>query len=275
MTRLIVHPKRSLQVRTHLSAAKTSMLKQLKQWAAGRFLSRVHRITHRLPAELRTVKPCRVMVLAPHMDDEVIGPGGTLALHQAAGSNVGVVFTTNSNGGAPPDLKGSAMTERRTAEARDVAQRLGFDILDVFGFPDGQLSRHEPDLATNLARSIRDWAPDQIFCPFPADHHRDHQATSAGLADALRKTGWQGEVWCYEIWSTLWPNVEIDITSVVETKREAIALYYSQVASMSYIESTLGLNRYRGLRVRVPYAEAFFVCDTREYLRLAGILSEI
>ena len=70
---------------THLKTAKTTVAKKIKHWAAGRFLRRVHRITHRIPVELRTVTPCRVMVLAPHMDDEVIGPGGTLALHKRVG----------------------------------------------------------------------------------------------------------------------------------------------------------------------------------------------
>ena len=70
---------------TQVEDMKTSVTKKIKTWAAGRFLSRVHRITHRIPVELRGVQSARVMVLAPHMDDEVIGPGGTLALHQQAG----------------------------------------------------------------------------------------------------------------------------------------------------------------------------------------------
>ncbi len=258
-----------------LADARTSVVRKIKKWASGRFLSRVHRITHRMPVELRMVTPCRVMVLAPHMDDEVIGPGGTLELHHQTGSKVGIVFTTDSGGGAPPKHDGTSMTGLRTDEARGVAQRLGFEILDILRYPDGGLSRHEPALTRDLTRRIREWAPDQIFCPFPADHHRDHQATSAALAAAIAQSDWEGEVWCYEVWSTLWPNVEVDITSVVETKSEAIALYATQVAGMGYIESTLGLNRYRGLRVRVPYAEAFLVSNAREYVRLAGILNEI
>ena len=228
-----------------------------------------------MPVELRTVNPCRVMILAPHMDDEVIGLGGTMTLHRKAGSQIGVVFTSDSGSGEPATGDGTSIACRRAVEARAVAEQLGFEILEILGHPDGNLSRCEPLLAGDIARRIREWSPDQIFCPFPADHHRDHQATAAALADAIRESEWDGEVWCYEVWSTLWPNVEVDITSVVETKREIIELYASQVADMSYVESTLGLNRFRGLRVRVPYAEAFFVSRSRDFLRLAGILSEI
>lgn len=214
------------------------------------------------------------MVLAPHMDDEVIGAGGTLALHKQVGSDVGIVFTTDSGGqrstsGQPP------IREIRQAEARQVADRFGYEIIDVLPHPDGMLSHHEAALGKDLAGLIASWKPDEIFVPFPADHHRDHQATAAALAMAIEARGYGGMIWCYEIWSTLWPNVEVDITEVVDIKREAIELYASQVSGMSYAESALGLNRYRGLKVRVPFAEGFYVANSADYLRLAEMLCEI
>ena len=258
------------------SSPRASIVRRAKQWAAGRFLARVQRITHRMPVELRAVAPGRVLVLAPHMDDEVIGAGGTMILHREAGSALGVVFTTDSGGpAANGHRQRRATTEIRAREARAVADRFGFEILAVLPHPDGALSLHEPALGRDLAEWIESWRPDQIFCPFPADHHRDHQATAAALGAAIARAGWDGQVWCYEVWSTLWPNVEIDITRVVEAKREAISLYASQVAGMDYVEATLGLNRYRGLRVRVPSAEAFFVARAREYLHVAGTLSSL
>lgn len=254
-----------------LGAKKTSLIRRFKTWAARRFLARVQRITHRMPVELKKLEKARVMVLAPHMDDEVIGAGGTLALHNRLGSSIGIVFTTDSAGPS----KTNPMTAIRSAEAREVAKNGGFEILDILLHPDGNLSLHEKRLASELAHRMKQWKPEQIFVPFPGDHHRDHQATSAALALAIEKSGWRGTVWCYEIWSTLWPNVEIDIGEAVQAKRDSIALYKSQVGDMSYIESALGLNRYRGLKVRVPFAEAFHVADASEYVELAATLREV
>jgi LmbE family N-acetylglucosaminyl deacetylase len=253
---------------------KTGLVGRICQWGARRFLARLHRLTHRMPVELREVQRARVLVVAPHLDDEVIAPGGTLLLHRQAGSTVGVIFTSDSAG--DPSQTGTASeTAIRKREAEQAARIVGLEILKFLDYPDGQLSRCEAAMARDLAVLVRDWKPEQIFCPFPGDHHRDHQATTAAVAEAIRQTGWDGEVWCYEVWSTLWPNRAVDISAVVEKKREAIRCYASQVANMSYVEAALGLNRYRGLRVHVDYAEGFYVCPAGEFLALAQTLFEV
>ena len=65
----------------------------------------------------------------------------------------------------------------------------------------------------------------------------------------MASTGYTGEVWCYEIWSCLWPNIGVDISSAADIKREAINCYASQVAYVDYAEGALGLNRYRGMKL--------------------------
>jgi LmbE family N-acetylglucosaminyl deacetylase len=75
-----------------------------------------------------------------------------------------------------------------------------------------------------IADVIRSYRPEVIYCPFPGDHHRDHQATSACTGMAVTETGYTGEVWCYELWSCLWPSIGVDISSVVDFRREAVNL---------------------------------------------------
>ena len=71
---------------------------RLRSAFARRFLLSVRRATHRLPVQLETLRRQRVLVVAPHMDDEVIGCGGTLLLHRSLGSDVRVVFVSDSSG---------------------------------------------------------------------------------------------------------------------------------------------------------------------------------
>ena len=75
-----------------------SITNRLRSAFARRFLLSVRRATHRLPVQLETLRRQRVMVVAPHMDDEVIGCGGTLLLHRTLQSEVRVVFVSDSSG---------------------------------------------------------------------------------------------------------------------------------------------------------------------------------
>lgn len=243
------------------------LVRRVREFGAVRLLRRLHRVGHRLPVRLRSPERARVLVIAPHMDDDVIGPGGTLALHRQRGSTVNVVFCA---AGATPE-----QDRTRKAEARAAAEFMGFARVDWLDFPEGALSPREAELGRKLAELLREQQPEQVFCPYVADHHRDHSAVALALAAALEETRWQGEIWCYEVWSPLWPNVAVDISSVVDTKRKAIELYGSQVAGLHYTEGTLGLNRYRALRVYVDYAEAFFVASPAEYSELAREMNRL
>jgi N-acetylglucosamine malate deacetylase 1 len=232
---------------------------------ATRFLRSIHRITHRMPVSLRAIEKQRVLVVAPHPDDEVIAVGGNLALHQRLGSEVLTLFVTQD----PPPA-----TLVRKCEAERVARLLGFDHR-FLAFPDGSISLHEPALARVIAQAIHSFSPEVIYCPFPGDHHRDHQSASACTGVAVAETGYKGEVWCYELWSCLWPNIGVDISSVVDIKREAINCYASQVAYVNYVEGSLGLNRYRGLKLGVDYAEALFVCNPRTFMGICRTLAAV
>src|SRR5215467_5173263 len=231
-------------------------LDRIFERTATRFLRSIHRITHRMPVKLRAIEKRRVLVVAPHPDDEVIAVGGNLALHQRLGSEVLTLFVT---------LDAPAADVGRQGEAERAARLLGFDHR-FLGFPDGSVSLHEPALARAIAEAIRRFRPEVICCPFPGDHHRDHQATSACTGAAVADTDYKGEVWCYELWSCLWPNIGVDISTVIDIKREAINCYASQVAYVDYVEGALGLNRFRGLKLGVAYAEAIFACDPRTFV---------
>jgi N-acetylglucosamine malate deacetylase 1 len=250
---------------------KTGWFRRFCEWGARRLLTRLHRVTHRMPVELRHIQAGRVLIIAPHFDDEMIGPGGTLALHKDAGSAIGVVYISDSAGDSA-QTGSASQTVMRKQEAETCSKLMGFEIVGFLDFPDGNLSRHEDRIATRLKEIIESWKPTQIICPFLTDHHRDHEATASAVALALRQSNWNEEVWGFEVWSTLWPNVVVDITLAVERKKAGIACHASQIENMAYVEAALGLNRYRGLRVGVPFGEAFYVCSAGEFVKLASRL---
>jgi N-acetylglucosamine malate deacetylase 1 len=247
--------------------ARPAFLDGILEQTAARFLRRIYRITHRMPVKLRPIARQRVLVIAPHPDDEVIAIGGALALHGRAGSQVRTLWLTMD----PPGPDGSFV---RRGEAERAAKFLGFEPSFV-GLPDGELALHEPAAAHAIAEAIRSHRPDAIFCPFPGDHHRDHQAASAATGAAIAEAGFKGEICCYEVWSNLWPNICLDISSVAEIKRQAIECYASVVSVHPYADAALGLNRFRGLKLGVAYAEALFVCDAHTFGEMCATLAVV
>lgn len=245
---------------------------RLRSAFARRFLLSVRRATHRLPVQLESLRRQRLLVVAPHMDDEVIGCGGTLLLHRALQSEVRVVFVSDSSGAVDDPGLARNLRETRRAEMMQVSDVLALGSVVELGFADGALISHEDAIATRVAEELRAFRPSQVLCPFPADGHADHQATAVAVALATRLAGWQGEVLAYEVWSTLWPNMAVDIGTVADEKARLIRMYVSEMGDRDYAAAVLGLNRYRGMQHRVELAEAFHRCDAAQFRALTACL---
>ena len=117
--------------------------------------------------------PRRVLVLAAHPDDEVLGCGGMIAAHAARGDSVKVLVLTD--GGA---------REQREAESRAAVSRLGTVEIAFSGLPDGRLGG-ESQLVGLLERELAACAPELVYAPAPSELHSDHRALSRALLAAL------------------------------------------------------------------------------------------
>jgi LmbE family N-acetylglucosaminyl deacetylase len=224
---------------------------------APRLLRLVHRVTHRMPLGLRRIEKQRVLVVASRPGDEAIAVGGCLALHRRAGSAIVSVFVTSGG------------TVR--AGATNLGSGVEHHFLEV---PRAALWRREKWVSEKLAEVIRGARPDVIFSPFPGEGHRGHAAIAASTDVASFEASFRGELWCYETWSALWPNWGVDITGVVDEKRAAIERARPHV-SLPHVEAALGLNRYRGLKLGVDFAEAVFVCRAPLFRSLCQTLAGV
>lgn len=258
-----------------LNKLKRTVEYAIRRRSARWLLVALKRAVHRLPSTLETPVKARVLVVAPHADDEVIPCGGTLLRHRQLGSAIRVVFATDSTAGLSDPEMARQLQRIRREESERVAQAMQFESVVRLDLPDGRLARHEADLATRLAEQIRTFQPDIVYCPFPGDAHTDHQACALGVADATDQLNWKGRIHAYEVWTALWPNIMVDISDQAEEKGRLIGLYASQMADRDYAAGTLGLNRYRGLQHRVDYAEAFYACGAPEFQTLASLLNQL
>lgn len=224
----------------------------------------------------------RILVVAPHMDDEVFGCGGTLTRAAALGSEIRVVFISDGSRGYDPArvaLTPEALavferqlSETRKAEAKRAGAILGYSEPVFLDLPDGRVAHATSGATQRLAQLIREVSPDVVFLPFFTDPHPDHWASNRLLIEAAAAGGLGPSVicWGYEVWSPLVANTFVDVTAVVAHKQQAMAVYESQTIDVDYPRVITALNAYRSLAAGLPrgYAEAFFVETLAEYRAL-------
>ena len=113
----------------------------------------------------------RVLVIAPHPDDESCGVGGTLALHRKQGDPVTVVFLTDGDSGDPDGHYGDKIGERRRREAQHAAVVLGGLETRFLGLPDGHEVRDDDlrmvaQMLDDIADSLK---PDLVYVPWAGE----------------------------------------------------------------------------------------------------------
>jgi LmbE family N-acetylglucosaminyl deacetylase len=227
-----------------------------------------------MPALVDRPPASSVAVLAPHPDDEVLGCGGTIQKHLAAGEQVRVVLLTSGERTASFTGQGTASSRsQREAEAVAAAADLGLgeDDLDFLHLPDGGVG---PDGAAALRDALRRSGADLVYAPNPVDAHRDHVATARLLGDVLDDLTAVRRVALYEVWTPVHPNTVVDVTAQLETSVRAIERYASATAVVDYVHTLRGLAAYRsghGLHGR-GYAEAFLVLERAPFLGLLAAL---
>jgi N-acetylglucosamine malate deacetylase 1 len=225
----------------------------------------------------------RVLVLAPHPDDETLGCGGLVHLLSVAGAEVSVVVLTDGGAGDPASKGDRAANEAivsvRRQEMAAAASVLGVAEIVHLDLPDGELQAS--DEAVGLLRGkLQEMNPDLVLLPFPTDQHPDHFETNVLFVRAGRQlyAGSKGpECWGYETWTPLYANTIVDISKAASRKWAAIAEHRSQSRYIDYAAAVRGLNTYRSLMAlhRPGFAEAFYACPFREYAELVDLMNAL
>src|SRR5436309_181654 len=210
-----------------------------------------------IPFEPQDLRGERLLVLAPHPDDEVIGCGGLVALHLRERRKVHVVIAT--------DGAQAGDAAQRESESRAALASLGDATIEFLRFPDRKLADAR-ELDDRISAILREWKPDLIAVPSPLEIHPDHVALSRAFCDLIARDAslfaelGVARVAFYEVSAPPRPNALVDITSVADVKYAAIAMHASQSAMRDYTSYARGLNTWRTMTMppHVKFAEAFW-----------------
>jgi len=201
----------------------------------------------------------RVIVFAPHPDDETLGMGGSLKILSDHGKKIKVVVLTKGEKAEPDLTQQKRHAEIRQKEALKAFKALGISDFEFLGFPDREILSHMDAVAEAMKTIVDDFKPDVLYSPSMMEIHPDHRA-AAELSLSLCKENPHIGCFFYEITVPVRPSLFVDITKVFKYKKKAVKCYKSQLRITDYLRLAEALNIYRSFTLGkgVKFAEAFW-----------------
>lgn len=222
----------------------------------------------------------RLLVIAAHPDDEVLGCGATVALKVKQGWQANLIILSGGVGGryhssAVQDGEVGAAVDLLRQESERATKTIGFTQVVRHEFPDNRFDTvGRMDIAQAILAELKKFRPNLLLLHHPGDYNWDHTiAFEAALMAARSSPGEYApqEILAYEVPSSSersWqnnqyvfqPNVFVNIAKTIDKKKLALQYYESEYRPYPHPRSIEGIEywaRKRGLEVGIPYAEAF------------------
>lgn len=213
----------------------------------------------------------KVLIIAPHPDDETLGCGGTIVRHIEEGDEVHWVIVTSID-----EL--SCFTEIRKNSRREEIQKVkfeyGFKSIHELKFNSMQLDVLEKGAVIAAMSSVfNEVEPDTVYVPYRLDAHSDHEVVH-DAAMACTKSFRYPFIKTVRVYETLSetefgmrpedagfkPNTYVDISSYLSRKIEIMSMYKGEMGDHPFprsVDSLKALALLRGAVAGCYYAEGF------------------
>ena len=215
-------------------------------------------------------KPKKIVVIAPHPDDEVLGAGGTISKFADMNVEISVLVVS---GHLPPlyDRKDFEITKTEAKKSFQIMKVSNWKFLEIPATTIHQMPVSE--INSKISAFLDTHEPDWVLVPFP-DRHIDHRTIFDAAVVCCRpnKKNFPGVVLAYETLSeTHWnvPGIEasfnpeffVDTSQYMKQKEQALSSYKSQIKNNKSrsVDACLALAKFRGSQNGCDYAEAFKV----------------
>ena len=202
----------------------------------------------------------KILVIAPHPDDELLGPGGTLLRRKSEGAILGWVIMTKIS--EETGWSKNSVQEREN-EIEQVQKGLGVqpDHLFQLGFPTTKLDTFPiEELIAKVSELFHIFQPEEVFIPHRGDVHSDHRITFEVVSACTKWFRYPSvkKVLAYETLSetefglesslAFKPNVFVDITTYFEQKIELLKIYSSELGEFPFPRSETAIKALAQLR---------------------------
>lgn len=215
----------------------------------------------------------RVLVVAPHADDESLGCGGTLLKHLLSGDELHWLLVTGMSSESGFPLERIAA---RAAEIKEVGERYGFSSITELMFPPARLGElSESELIGRISEAILQIRPEVVYTVYRNDAHSDHEAVYDAVMASTKSFRYPfiQRVLAYETISEtdfglkpedggFRPNVYMNIEGFLKEKLDILELFKSEMGQFPFPrsrEAVEALAKVRGVQCGCRAAEAFML----------------
>lgn len=207
-----------------------------------------------------------VLILSAHSDDQIFGPGGTVAKYAKEGKKVFTIVFSYGHISAPL-MKKEVIAGMRVKEAKGVDKYIGGSGVIFLGLDENKFIEQfkRKKMYPKLKKLILEQQPSLIFTHSHDDPHPDHRALTKLLLETLDRMKYKCDVYAYDVWTIFntkkqhHPKIIVDISGTFAMKVKALRMFESQKLSLFtlmwsvYLKAWL-LGKQNGMR----YAEAFY-----------------
>ena len=213
----------------------------------------------------------KVLVVAPHPDDETLGCGGTLLRHKKKNDSIHWLIMTSMNQQAGFSEE---KIVKRFSEVENVVKAYSFDSVHQAGFVSTELDIvPKAQLIKKISSIINSIEPDIIYLPYRNDVHSDHKVTFDAVIASTKSFRYPSinKIIAYETLSEtefglqpqdggFRPNLFVDISPFFEQKIKILQLYQDEISSHPFPRSLINVKSlaiFRGAIANCHYAESF------------------
>ncbi len=207
-----------------------------------------------------------VFVFCAHSDDQVIGPGATLAKYAREGRDI-YTFIFSFGEKSHPWLKREAIIKMRVKEAKKADKIIGGKGVYFLNLSEGKFSSQikEKDIINKLKHFVEKHNPSAIFTHTFDDPHPDHRAVHNATLELVDGMDKGISVYAFDVWNPLnirkrhLPKLYVDVSRTFKIKIKALKAFESQTLSLWTLLWSLYLRAIlHGIESHSKYAERFF-----------------
>ena len=219
----------------------------------------------------------KIMLVAAHPDDELLGSAGTLLLYKKKGYNIKIIFLSDGESSRNiSENKKKFLIKKRKSQAKKISKLCKFTEPAFAEFPDNRLDTISMlTIVKFVENEIKKFKPTIIITHNENDLNIDHKLTIKAVVTATRPSTktFVKSIYCCETPSSTEnnfskikvnfnPNLYFDISKFIDQKIKLLKIYKNEIKSYPHSRSLEGIKvlaKYRGTQIGVKYAEAFYI----------------